>query len=132
MEATEPPRLLRWLSLVPFTIEEWVGIGLLSEDYCYRVFGALLGMNMSTVWLLLVSFAGVAVHVTLFIGLSVFVWLVAYLWMQRGFRLYRPRVVFALQSPAQRKRRHSLVAIYVGISIFSFVGSLLAMPQGQP
>ena len=36
---------LRWRSAVPFTVEEWTGINLLSEDYAFRVLGTLLGMN---------------------------------------------------------------------------------------
>jgi hypothetical protein len=53
--ATAPPIFLRWLSTVPFTIEEWTGMGLFSEDYAYHVFGWLLGMNAFTVWFLLLE-----------------------------------------------------------------------------
>ena len=115
---------LRWLSAVPFTVEEWTGIGLLSEDYAFRVFGALLGMNAFTVWSLLLSSKPNALW---FFGVFFAAWFVAYVWMQRGFRSYRPRVVFALQSTTNRKLRHWVVATYIAVSVLLFVGGLVAI-----
>jgi hypothetical protein len=55
MASTRATFFLRLLSAVPFTIEEWTGVWLFSEDYAYRVFGWLLAMNAFTVWFLLLE-----------------------------------------------------------------------------
>jgi hypothetical protein len=119
-----PPVFLRWLSAVPFTVEEWTGIGLFSEDYAFRVFGGLLGMNAFTVWSLLLE---ARPHAAWFFGVFFLVWVMAYIWMQRGLRSYRPRVVFALQSTTKRRVRHLVVASYMALSALLFVGSLVAV-----
>jgi hypothetical protein len=124
MEEQAPSVVIRWLSAVPFTVEEWTGIGLFSEDYAFRVSGGLLGMNTFTVWSLLL---GGRPNVVWFFGVFFVAWVVTYVVMYRSFRKYRPRVIYALQSTPKRRLRHWVVATYIALSALLFVGGVVAV-----
>lgn len=127
MEKDRPSKLLRTVSTVPFTIEEFYGVSPLSEVQAFTCFAALLLFNVATV-LAIVKIAtdiDVLAYAPAALVGCVVCWLFLRAWLKRAYKEYRPRVDFATEPVEDQFRRRRAVCVYMVGTCLLFVISVL-------